>query len=62
MKATVDKDVCIGCGLCVSICPTVFTMEGETATVIVEEVTAADEEACRQAADDCPVGAIEIRG
>ncbi|MDD4103149.1 MAG: 4Fe-4S binding protein, partial [Kiritimatiellae bacterium] len=25
MKANVNKDTCIGCGLCESICPAVFS-------------------------------------
>ena len=29
MKAIVDKDTCIGCGLCPSICPEVFDMDDD---------------------------------
>ena len=29
MKARVDKDTCIGCGLCPSICPEVFELTDE---------------------------------
>ncbi|MBU3804700.1 MAG: ferredoxin, partial [Candidatus Cellulosilyticum pullistercoris] len=29
MKAFVDKDTCIGCGLCPSICPDVFAMDDD---------------------------------
>ena len=28
MKAAVDKDTCIACGLCPSICPECFEIEG----------------------------------
>jgi ferredoxin len=29
MKAIVDKDLCIGCGLCVDVCPEVFEMNAD---------------------------------
>ena len=29
MKATVDKDTCIACGLCPSICPECFEIEDD---------------------------------
>ena len=29
MKATIDRDACIGCELCVTICPEVFEMDDE---------------------------------
>ena len=29
MKANVDKDTCIGCGACPSICPEVFSMDDD---------------------------------
>ena len=29
MKAYVDQDVCIGCGMCTSLAPDVFQMNGE---------------------------------
>ena len=29
MKAHVDKDTCIGCGLCPSICEAVFVLEDD---------------------------------
>jgi ferredoxin len=39
MKAFVDRDVCIGCGICESVCPDVFLMDDEgKAKVIVDEV------------------------
>lgn len=60
MKAHVDQDTCTGCGLCPDICPEVFEMEGDVATVKVDTVPAGAEESCREAADGCPVDAIRV--
>jgi len=60
MKAVVDEDACVGCGLCVDTCPAVFEMEGEVAKVIVDEVTEDVAAACNEAADACPVEAIKV--
>lgn len=61
MKAKVDPDVCIGCGLCVSTCPEVYRMEDDKAVVYVSIVPKAAEEKCKKAAEECPVTAIEVK-
>jgi ferredoxin len=61
MKAVVDRDLCIGCGLCTEICPEVFEMDDEAiAQVIVDVIPAEIEETAREAAASCPVEAIAI--
>jgi ferredoxin len=60
MKAIVDTEACIGCGLCVSICEGVFVMDDDgKAEVIGERVPAEFKDQCQQAANDCPVEAIK---
>ena len=60
MKAVVDENTCVGCELCVETCPEVFVMDGGLAKVKVDEVPAEAEDACRDAAQGCPVDAISI--
>lgn len=50
MKANVDKDTCIGCGLCPTIAPEVFDMDDDgKAHTIVEEVPENSKEAAKEA-------------
>ena len=60
MKAFIDQETCIGCGLCPDICPEVFRMQGDKAQVYVETVPADAEAGCRDAASQCPVEAISV--
>jgi len=60
MKVIVNKDICIGCTLCVQSCPGVFRMEQDKAIVHLDSVTKEFESCSRQAADECPVTAITI--
>ena len=60
MKASVDQDLCIGCGICLDTCPEVFKMEGEIAVVCIDPVPSEVEESVRDAIDQCPVEAITI--
>ncbi|MBN2546727.1 MAG: ferredoxin [Spirochaetes bacterium] len=62
MKAYVNKDTCTGCGLCVDICSNVFSMEGDIAVAITDEISDADKNSCKEAAEQCPVEAIKIEG
>lgn len=61
MKAFVDRDECIGCELCVSICPEVFDMDDECITIVKVDVIPADvEDSAKEAAESCPTEAISI--
>lgn len=60
MKATVDKELCIGCGLCVSTCPDVFEMPEDKAIVKTSPVPKESEDCSKESAEVCPVEAIKI--
>jgi ferredoxin len=60
MKVRVDKEACVGDETCVSICPEVFKMEDDVATTTMEDVPPDLQDACREAADACPVEAITV--
>lgn len=51
----VDKDICIGCGLCNGMHPEAFELDDEGKAALVE---GAEAEAVEDAAANCPVGAI----
>jgi ferredoxin len=69
----VDPDLCIGCGLCVEICPLVFEMKENKAWIIapklltlkekhavVKDPQACDSCDCVLVIDSCPVAAITL--
>lgn len=61
MKGYVDKEACIGCGLCSDICPEVFRMDDDGKAVaadteIPDDIIGSAEDARQQ----CPTEAITI--
>ena len=70
MQAMVLEKACIQCGLCAGLCPEVFELNsGEPARVTVDPIPDAQkigvqEAGCRlaaqEAADSCPVAAIQV--
>jgi len=59
MKIQVDKDKCIGCGACIAIAPKSFRF-GEDGKSEPIEPPQDEEEKIKEAAENCPVQAIEI--
>lgn len=55
MRASVDQDTCIGCGLCVSTVPGVFELNDDGKAEAVSEGPDGD---VQSAIDACPVSAI----
>ena len=58
MRAYVDKELCIGCGLCTNIAPDVFAMNADGKAEAVSDTTDANAESVKQAVEGCPVAAI----
>jgi len=52
----VDREACIACGLCVSVAPEVFRLEGGVS--VVYNPQGAPEAKIQQCLDGCPVTAI----
>jgi len=60
MKLKVNKEKCIGCGQCVSICDKVFDFDDDNLAKTVMETIPEDlEEDANVAKESCPTGAIE---
>ena len=58
MRAYVDQDMCIGCGLCEGICPAVFQMNDDGKAGAAADTTDEKRDAVMEAIDGCPAGAI----
>ena len=59
MQIEIDRDGCIGCGLCASTCPEVFEMADDGLAAVKEHPEAADPATVKDAADGCPVDVID---
>ncbi|NLP45960.1 MAG: ferredoxin [Epulopiscium sp.] len=61
MKAKIDRDGCIGCELCTTICPEVFQMaEDGLAEVYTDPVPEEVEDTAIEAQENCPVSVIAV--
>lgn len=59
MQVRVDPDLCIACGLCVSMCPDVFDWDDDgKAETIVDEVPSDSEDCAEESVEVCPTDAI----
>lgn len=59
-KVKVDKNKCIGCGSCISICPKNFYFKEGKAEVKKEIITEKEYDFHLEALELCPVDAISI--
>jgi ferredoxin len=61
MKANVDRNSCIGCGMCAEICPEVFRMDGEGLAEAYAQPDENNRAAAAEAAESCPAEAIKTQ-
>ena len=56
------NEYCIGCGACTAVCPDVFDLndEGKAENIMGEDIPEDLMDACKEAAESCPVEAIEL--
>ena len=64
MKASVDRELCMGDRNCNILCPEIFKYdENELMSVVmVDEIPEQHKDLVDQAAAECPAGAISIEG
>ena len=60
MKAVVNKDGCISCGLCVSTCPEVFSFDEDGIAEATGKLTDDKFASAESARSACPVAVIDI--
>lgn len=59
MKLVVNKNLCIGCGSCVSLCGDVFEFDKDNKSQVKPQADLKKNANCvKQAIDSCPVQAI----
>ncbi len=58
MRAFVDQELCIGCGLCAGTCPQVFVLGDDGKAQTVADTAADNRDQVLEAVAGCPVEAI----
>lgn len=62
MKGYVNKDTCIGCGICPDVCPQVFKMDDDGKAVAIDDEIPEDSiDDAIDARTQCPVDAIDVK-
>jgi ferredoxin len=62
VKGHVDKETCIGCGLCPDICPEIFSMDDDGKAIALDNEIPDDlVDSAKEAEEQCPVEAITVR-
>jgi len=60
MQVVIDKEECIGCGLCAQVAPEVYEMQDNKAVCLLAEIPEDKGEEAKSGADQCPVSAIVV--
>ena len=60
MNPSVDQELCIGCGLCADIAPSVFELGDDGFSHVIGAPGPGTADAVQDAADSCPTSAIAL--
>jgi ferredoxin len=60
LSIEVDRELCMGSGVCIAYAPATFAHDAETKAVVVDPSGDAPSE-IRTAAEGCPTGAIAVK-
>jgi len=61
MKVQIDSNLCSGSGVCIEACPEVFDLNEQGETVVkCDQVPSECAQACIEASEKCPSGAIKV--
>lgn len=58
---SINKNACIGCGICANTYPQAFEMQGQKAVLVESDPSILDKDKIQEAVDACPVNAIEYQ-
>jgi ferredoxin len=60
MVQKVNHDLCIGCGSCEDVCPSVFKLDDNGLSNVIVGADCNLSGCCEEAAEGCPAGAISL--
>lgn len=62
MTIKVNQDLCVGCGMCINMCPDIFTYDEKNLSTVKSDANLAESnlQSAQEARDVCPVDAITI--
>ena len=60
-KIIIEKNLCIGCGMCTVLCPEVFELVNGKASVKEGADFEKNKKAIEEAIENCPVNAISLK-
>lgn len=60
VEIKVDQDLCIGCGMCINMCPDVFMYNEESLSTVKSDLADFNLQSVEEAREICPVDAITV--
>jgi len=60
MKIKINQNKCLGCGMCVNLCPKVFELQNGRSSVKKKVDLEKNKECVKEAIKNCPVQAITV--